>query len=270
MSGTTRIALVDGDFISYRCAASCEPAKSRPGSVLEPEYVSFGRASDILDRIGSRVEATELRIYLGGTRNFRKIIDPNYKANRLSQPRPTHLEATRDFLVRKWGAKIITEAYEADDRLGMEAAGDTVICAIDKDFRQIAGEHYQPLKDTFEVVSSEDAELNFYAHMLIGDSSDNLRGVDGIGPIKAARALHGLSPEEARLKVQSIYEERGLNYFRAYRLFRILRSQQEYEDTMQEIALGVYEEPVSESEGEEVAADREGSVSEVASDTDGE
>lgn len=271
MTTTRRIALIDGDFIAYRCAASCEPNKSTR-TVRDPEYVAFGRASDICDRIGSRVQATELRIYLGGPDNFRKLIYPPYKANRLSQVRPEHLEATRDFLVRKWGAQVITEAYEVDDRLAMEFERGTVLCAIDKDFRQLAGEHYQPLQDTFEVVDSETAELHLYAQMLIGDSSDNLRGIEGLGPIKSKRLLSGLSPEEAHLKVQQLYEERGLNFVLYHRLFRLLRSHEEYMDVMREIELGVWdiESTISEGQGEEVTADSEGSVSEVASDADGE
>ena len=256
----SKIALVDGDFIAYRCAASCEPNKStRPER--DPEFVALGRASDICDRIGDRVTPTELRIYLGGDRNFRKLLDPSYKANRLSQPRPVHLEATRDYLVRKWGATILTDAYEVDDRLAMEATPNTVICSIDKDLRQIEGNHYNPVKDTFEVVSSEDAAITLYASMLIGDSSDNLRGIDGLGPVKAGRLLSGLSPEEAYLKVLGLYEDAGRDFFHSYRLLRLLRSHEEYLEVMNEIA-------VRESQGAEATTDSEGCFSEAVPCTD--
>lgn len=252
-----RIALVDGDFIAYRCAASCEPAKSRPGSVLEPEYVACGRATDICERIGDRIAPTEFRIFLGGDRNFRKQLDPSYKANRLDKPPPTHLAAVRDFLVRKWGAQIVTEAYEVDDKLGILAAPGTVICSIDKDLRQIPGEHYNPVKDTFEVVDDLGAALSLYTSMLVGDTSDNLRGIDGLGPVKSGRLLQGLSAEEAHLKVQAIYADHGRDFFQAYRLYRLLRSEEEYHEIMAELEL---ENIFGESQGPEATTVGTGSV----------
>lgn len=256
MTSPNKVALVDGDFIAYRCAASCEPNKStRPDR--EPEYVALGRASDICDRIGDRCAPQELRIYLAGGRNFRKLLDPSYKANRLSQPRPVHLDAVRDYLVRKWGASVITEAYEVDDRLAMEAQANTVICSIDKDLRQIAGEHYNPVKDTFEVVSVEDAARTLYASMLIGDASDNLRGIDGLGPVKSGRLLHGLSPAEAHLKVLGIYQDHGRDFFHAHRMFSLLRSQEEYEEVMAQIEI-----TIREGQGPEATTDGEGHMAE--------
>lgn len=257
-SRNKRVALVDGDFVAYRCAASCEPNKStRPER--DPEFVALGRASDILDRIGDRTAPDELRVYLGGDRNFRKLLDPSYKANRLSQVRPVHLDAVRDYLVRKWGARILVEAYEVDDRLAMEAQEGSVICSIDKDLRQIAGEHYNPVKDTFEVVDSQTAATTLYASMLIGDSSDNLRGIDGIGPVKSERLLRGLSPEEAHAKVLGLYEDAGRDFFHSYRLFRLLRTEEEYHEIMRELSI---ENEFGESQGAEAPADGEGYMAE--------
>ena len=36
------------------------------------------------------------------------------------------------------------------------------------------------------------ADLAFWTQMLVGDTSDNVRGVDGIGPVKAKKALEKL------------------------------------------------------------------------------
>jgi 5'-3' exonuclease len=260
MTSRNKVALVDGDFIAYRCAASCEPNKStRP--FREEEYVALGRASDICDRIGDRVAPTQLRIFLGGPRNFRKLLDPSYKANRLLQPKPVHLDAVREYLVRKWGAEVVTESYEVDDRLAILATEDSVICSIDKDLRQIPGAHYNPVKDTFEVVSSEAGAITLYTSMLVGDASDNLRGIDGLGPVKSERLLRGLSPQEAHLKVLGLYQDAGRDFFHSHRLFRLLRTHEEYEEVMNEIA-------ISQGQGPEVATDSEGFVPEDVSVTD--
>jgi hypothetical protein len=171
------------------------------------------------------------------------------------------LAATRDFLVRKWGAEVVTESYEVDDKLGILAAPGTVICSIDKDLRQIPGEHYNPVKDTFEVVDDKEAALSLYTSMLVGDASDNLRGIEGLGPVKAGRLLQGLSPEEAHLKVQAVYEDYGQDFFQAYRLFRLLRSEEEFWEIMNEVGLG-------QSEGPEIATVGEGSVVGTVSEPD--
>jgi 5'-3' exonuclease len=161
------------------------------------------------------------------------------------------LGAVRDFLVRKWGATVLTDAYEVDDRLGIEAADNTVICAIDKDLRQIPGEHYNPTKDVFEVVDPQAAAIALYTSMVVGDAADNLRGIDGLGPVKAGRLLRACSAEEAHSVVSGLYQERDQDFFLAYRLFRLLRSTEEYWEIMNEIA-------VSQGEGPEATTDSEG------------
>lgn len=184
----------------------------------------------------------------------------------MGKPQPTHLAATRDFLVRKWGAEILTDSYEVDDKLGILAAPDTVLCSIDKDLRQIPGEHYNPVKDVFEVVDDFQGALSLYTSMLVGDTSDNLRGIDGLGPVKAGRLLQGLSAEEAYLKVQAIYADSGQDFFLAHRLFRLLRSEEEYHEIMKEIEL--LENFQREGQGTEAATVGEGSVVDVVPSTD--
>ena len=257
-SPNKRVALVDGDFIAYRCAASCEPSKTREHR--EERFVALGRANDLLNRIGSRIEVDEYRIFLGGTRNFRKELYPDYKANRANIRRPEHLDAVRDHMVRKWGATIV-EGYEADDRIAMEAKGNFIVVAIDKDLLQIPGEHYNPVKDVFQVVDDEAAKIHLYTSMLIGDSSDNLRGIDGLGPIKSARELSGLTSEEAFARVNAIYEEHGRDFLFSYRLFRLLKSEEEYHEVLNEIS-------ISKGEGTQVATISEGHVPEVFPTTD--
>ena len=258
-----RRIIVDGDFIAYRCAASCEPTKTR--LVREERFVALGRANDLCNRIGDSTQAEEYRIFLGGSGNFRRMLDPNYKANRVHQPKPLHLDAVRDHMVRKWGAEIITANYEADDRIAMEAARspESLIVSIDKDLRQITGEHYNPVKDIYEVVDSEQAEINLYISMLVGDASDNLRGIDGLGPVKAGRALSGCTAKEAYLETARIYEEHGRDFLFALRMFRLLRSEEEYQEVMNEIEQ-------RKSEGEKLAEVGEGPVPEALSEVDTE
>lgn len=256
-----KLALIDGDIVAYRCSSSCEVAKYKieaalaaglPPPEAENENIAIARTDELCNRILNTIASAEYRIFLSGSENFRRILYPDYKRNRDDQPKPRHLDACRDFLVREWGAEI-TAGYEADDGIGIAHFQDSVICSIDKDFRQIAGEHYNFVSEQAEIVSPYEAALAFWSHMLIGDTSDNVRGVNGIGPIKARKHLSGLSPEEMETRVYELYNDRQ-RFLLNVKLLTILRSEEEYARIMEEIC----ETPVSESKRQESTEEGEG------------
>lgn len=226
----SKLLLIDGDMIAHRAAASCEPTKTKP----ERESLDEGifRANDLLYRILNTCASGEYRVFLSGNRNFRKLLCPSYKSNRDDKPRPAHLDPIRELLVREWNAELC-DGYEADDGIGMahEECPEAIIVSNDKDFRQLAGEIFNPIRNggEFEVVDWLEASRAFYAQLLEGDSSDNVRGVDGIGKVRAGRLLAGLSPEEMHSTVYDLYGDPG-RFFLNYRLLRILRTREEYEE----------------------------------------
>ena len=112
------LALLDGDIIAFRCAASCEPTKEKP--FREPVEHAIGRADELTYRICNTVSSDEHRIFIGGSENFRKQWYPDYKAHRRSQPKPEYLDAVRNFLVEEWEAELCA-GYEADDGIGIAA-----------------------------------------------------------------------------------------------------------------------------------------------------
>lgn len=135
---------------------------------------------------------------LTGSNNFRYEIYPEYKANRRDKVKPAYLEDSRAYLVTEWGA-VVTDGYEADDLLGIEQSqepfGTTCICSIDKDLKQVPGYHFNWRKNERELVSPLDALRSLYRQLLTGDTTDNVRGVGGIGPVKSARAINDLTTE---------------------------------------------------------------------------
>lgn len=220
------IALIDADMVAYRCAASCEPTKEK--LEREPLDIAIQRADELAYRILNTTQAEEHRFFLSGSDNFRKILYPEYKANRARLPRPEWLDPLREFLVTEWKAEV-TAGYEADDGIGIAAKEDFVIVSNDKDFLQIPGEHYNPVKDEFKTVDREFAVYSFWRQMLVGDSSDNVRGIDGIGPVRADKILRNLRPEDMEHTVREYYQD-GERFLLNYRLLRILRSEEEYEN----------------------------------------
>jgi 5'-3' exonuclease len=230
-------------MITYRCSASCEPTKTKPERESLDEAIF--RANDFLYRITDTCASQEHRIFISGSGNFRKTLYPDYKAHRASVTKPLHLEPLRELLVREWGAEIV-DGYEADDGIGMAHTEHTIIVSNDKDFKQLEGTHFNPVKSEFEVVDSQMAAYNFYFQMLKGDAADNIRGIDGIGDVRAKRILDGLDPGAMHSTVFEYYNNPE-RFLLNYRLLRILRSIEDFH----EITAGLDETTERESEGEE-------------------
>ena len=227
----TKIALLDGDMYAYRCAVSTEPTKDKPERESLDEAIF--RLNDFLYRTIDTCAASEYRIFISGGGNFRKLLYPLYKANRAKLPRPAYLDTLRELLVREWDAEIC-DGYEADDGIGMAHSEHTIICSNDKDFRQLGGEIFNPVKSEFEVVSEDEAALSFWTQMLTGDSSDGVPGVGGLGPVKARRALDGCPTEELYSRVFNLYGD-SKRFLLHYRLLKICTSQSEYDNIRKEL-----------------------------------
>ena len=181
------IPLIDADLVAFRVAATV------------PEYDPFDvceyRIDVMMRGILESCEAEEYIAVLTGKNNFRKKVNPEYKANRKDKVPPVYLPNCREYLVENYNATI-TDGVEADDMLGWLQTKDTVICSIDKDLKQIAGQHFNFVKLEFDTVSPADGNKFFWKQMLIGDKSDNIFGIDGIGPVKAAKLIDPCESEQ--------------------------------------------------------------------------
>lgn len=210
------ISLLDMDLIAYRTAASVEN-----GSLEIGVY----RVNDLVSRILQAVGATEHEGYLSGASNYRKTIDPEYKSNRKDIQRPKFLEPLREHLITEWQAHV-TDNIEADDAIAIAATKyfkegvPFTVCSLDKDLKQIPGKHYRwefagtssgktwvkPEEHFF--VSPLDGLKFFYRQLLIGDTSDNVKGVHRIGKVKASAFIDHLETEEEMYEVcRSLYQD---------------------------------------------------------------
>jgi 5'-3' exonuclease len=213
------ILLLDGDILAYRTAASVE---------FESLPLGVYRINELVQRLKEETNSTEVEIYLSGSGNFRKELDPEYKANRKDTPKPIHLEALREHLVVAYKAKV-TDGIEADDAIAIQATQYTennvafTICSLDKDFKQIPGKHYRweftgttvtpkgerkqwtkPAESFY--VTPLDGLKYFYKQLLIGDKADNVKGVWQVGQIKADRYIDHLTCEQEMFEtVRDLY-----------------------------------------------------------------
>lgn len=146
--------------------------------------------------------------------SFRKQIYADYKANRTEMP--------EDLVPQVPYVRQISEAlgipcfelpgWEADDLIGTftkrgrEAKLDVVIVSGDKDFAQLIDPHVQMLDTMKDVRIDVNAAIEKWGVRpdqmqdylsLIGDSSDNIPGVDGIGPKGAQKLLSEFDTLEA-------------------------------------------------------------------------
>lgn len=190
------ISLIDADLVAYRCAASAEN---------DGRDIAIARADKLMRIIIDKTQATSYKAFLTGDNNFRKEINPLYKANRKDTVAPRFLQQCREFLVVEWGASV-TDGYEADDALGFNQTEDTIICSIDKDMLMIPGKHFNFVREEFSEVSDLEGIKAFYRQLLIGDTSDNVFGIEGIGKVKAGKIIDPLSSEEEMYhKVVALY-----------------------------------------------------------------
>ena len=199
------IALIDGDLIAYRCAASIKPDET-----LE---IGCGRIDQLMQTILVNVGAKSYYCFLSGSGNFRKHINPGYKAHRKDIEPPKHLEDCREYLITQYGAKL-AHNIEADDKLGHNQGLNTVICSLDKDMLMIPGNHHsweirgtapsgtEWIREAKTVVVKElEADKHFWKQMLIGDKADDIVGVQGIGPKRADNYINPCEDNQECLEV---------------------------------------------------------------------
>lgn len=206
------IALIDADSLIYIIAWHF-----RDSDLGAKEQV--GIMCDSL--LSNLLKATKATRYLGafsGTENFRQSLYKfaPYKGTR--RPKDEHVLLWKPIIIEhymKYWQFFMPKAlpFEADDvicaiheSLGTQNHG-TVVCSPDKDLRQIPGLYfdYRRIEDGIKHVDQDTASYNFWMSMLMGDSVDNIKGLPGIGPVKAKALLVGKTNEGMAECVQEQY-----------------------------------------------------------------
>lgn len=199
------IGLIDADILVYRCAFAAQKKHKRPDGaeeiIAEPVSHALHNVDSVVENIEKYFKRCEF--FLSGKGNFRydiATVQP-YKANR--GPKPVYYHEVRGYFADKYMATF-SEGEEADDLLGKrqtkaQAEGEeqTCIVTIDKDLDMIPGMHYNFVKDKMYDVSERDGFRSFYKQVVTGDRTDNIPGLDGIGPVKASRVIDKYNSERA-------------------------------------------------------------------------
>lgn len=220
-------AIIDVDSFIYRAATTCnELIELQEGIYYEAynlnkakEYLN-NLVKDILEKTG----CDEYIFVIGGHgKNFRYVVNPNYKANRKKQAKPIMLDKVRQMVFDNFNVCYIPH-LEADDtcRILSEEDSDNVIVSIDKDLRTFPGKLYDYYHSKFVYITSKQAEVNFKRQLLIGDKTDGYDGIPKVGPATADKLLlEGITIDEIVEK----YLEAGLtmdDFKRTYNCAKIL------------------------------------------------
>jgi len=198
--------LIDGDLVAYRSAASAEN---------EPLETALQRVDSLIDSFILDLSADEFKVFLTGPTNFRYDVYPEYKANRKEDVKPKWLKDVKSYLTTAYDA-ITSGNCEADDLMAMEqtsAVHHTIIVSLDKDMLQVPGQHYSwkieggPIdrrwvrEASLCSVSEIEGLRFFYTQCLKGDTSDNIKGVAGLGPKKSERLLADCETEKEMFNI---------------------------------------------------------------------
>jgi DNA polymerase I len=204
----TRLVLIDGSSYLYRAFHALPPLSNAQG---EPTGALFGIVNMLRGHIKEKPEYIAFVVDASGP-TFRDELDPQYKANR--PPMPDDLRAQIEpmmKIVEALGLPILrVPGVEADDVIGTLAVQgaaegiDVTISTGDKDFAQLvrrldngAGvalvntmsgsrlDSDAAVMEKFGVRADQIVDLL----SLMGDSVDNIPGVDKCGPKTAAKWL---------------------------------------------------------------------------------
>ena len=204
----TRLVLIDGSSYLYRAFHALPPLTNAEG---EPTGALFGVVNMLRGHLKEAPEYIAFVMDASGP-TFRDALDPQYKANRPPMPDDLRAQiAPMMEIVQALGLPILrVPGVEADDVIGtlavraLDAGIDTVISTGDKDFAQLVraadGGAGIALTNTMtgSRMADDDAVMAKFGVRadqvvdllsLMGDTVDNIPGVEKCGPKTAAKWL---------------------------------------------------------------------------------
>jgi DNA polymerase-1 len=190
-----KVILLDADILLYKYAFRNTFSVDFDEAFQDEQILTFcdrevaiAEMCDFVTYLENKLGTTDTIWCLSDSSNFRYDLYKDYKANRNMSTVPTLKNVLKDW-IKKNCKYLQMKNLEADDVMGLMSTDDTIIATIDKDLDTIPGLHYNWDKDVLYDVSLEEADRFFYTQVLMGDSTDNIRGAPKIGKVKANRFM---------------------------------------------------------------------------------
>lgn len=203
--------IIDSDSIVWKIASACENTQYRYGgktflnkkaaalyvtghggrvediqqfSEPEPEDVVKSTTIKFIEEILSNFHSYKYTFMLGTPGCFRYDVATilPYKGSR-PKGTPTHFHFVRDNIAIHYDTMFSLPALEADDEVAClnQECQNALILSIDKDLKQIPGNHYNFDTKEYSTVSYLDGIKSLACQMLTGDHTDNVLGICGLG-----------------------------------------------------------------------------------------
>ncbi len=203
--------MVDGSAYLYRAFHALPELTT---SKKQPTWVIRGVASMLRRLCSDYPQSPIAALFDAKGKTFRSEIYPEYKAHRPPMPEELRVQIEPLYrLIKAMGLPpVVVQGVEADDVIGTLAARavaagrQVVVSTIDKDIAQLVDENVT-LVDTMrnKTLDAAGVEKKFGVPptlivdylALMGDSSDNIPGVKGVGPKAAVALLQGIGDLDA-------------------------------------------------------------------------
>jgi len=217
------VYLIDGSSFVYRAYYAMKPLHTSSGEPVQAVYGFCRMIKKVIDDFQPSYMAL---VWDAQAATHRHEVYEAYKAGRESRPQDMGQQKARikEFAEHIGITNITREGVEADDVMVSLAHNcaqqgyTSVLITPDKDLRQAVTSHiliYDPFKEKMLTPQAiehrygvEIAKLPFY-FALIGDTSDNIPGVSGIGPKTAQKLVNQFaSLEDLYHNLDSIDKER--------------------------------------------------------------
>lgn len=199
-----KIYLIDVSSMFFRAFYAVRPLNALDGT---PVNAVYGFVSMVVKLLKEKNPEYIAFCYDRKEPSFRKDLDENYKANRSEMPDDLQVQMPYIKQVASLFGIMDIEVpgFEADDIIGTLATHakqnnfQAVIVSSDKDFCQLVNENvvmYDTMKETVTNPASVIEKYGVTAAQFIdylaitGDTSDNIKGVAGIGPKGAQKLIN--------------------------------------------------------------------------------
>ena len=206
MSSKTPVILVDGSSYLYRAFHALPPLTNSKG---KPTGAVKGVINMMRRLQKDYPESTHVVVFDAKGKTFRDEMYGDYKANRPPMPDDLRLQIEPIHnIIRAMGMPmLVIEGVEADDVIGTLALQATaaeqpvVISTGDKDIAQMVNEHIVMENTMTNTVMDREGVLEKFGIppeliidylALLGDKSDNIPGVPGVGEKTALGLLQGI------------------------------------------------------------------------------
>ena len=241
---SSKILLIDGDSLMYYEAFK-EQTEEEAIDGINKRLLHMCKETSTSKYIGFLTKGSCFR--------YKVAKSKGYKSTRPKE-RPELLYKLKEYLQNTLKFDIV-EQLEADDLVcywDNKLEEETIICSPDKDvLKQTAGKHYnyrwtKESRGSWVTTSKEDAEKFLWQQVLMGDSTDGIPGLPGIGEKTALKILESREHYDAyntvvlKQYIKQFGVSEGVSRFaETFKLVYMLRTP---EDVMRETGL-VLEKP---------------------------